>query len=51
MVGPDYFDVMGTRIERTGHTSADTPGSAPVAVISQAMVRRLAVRTRSDAAS
>ena len=41
MVGPDYFEVMGTRIlAGRGITTADTPGAAPVAVISEAMARR-----------
>ena len=41
MVGPDYFEVMGTRIlSGRGITAADTPQSAPVAVISQAMAQR-----------
>jgi putative ABC transport system permease protein len=41
MVGPDYFDVMGTAIlAGRGVRATDTPGSAPVAVISQAMARR-----------
>jgi predicted permease len=41
MVGPGYFDVMGTRILRgRGITAADTPGSTPVAVVGQAMARR-----------
>lgn len=41
MVGPDYFDVMGTRIlSGRGITAADTPGGAPVAVISESMARR-----------
>jgi predicted permease len=41
MVGPDYFEVMGTRILRgRGITAADAPGTTPVAVISQAMARR-----------
>jgi predicted permease len=42
MVGPGYFDVMGTRIlDGRGISEADRPGSAPVAVISQAMARQL----------
>ena len=41
MVGPEYFEVMGTRIvSGRGIASADTPTSAPVAIISQAMARR-----------
>jgi predicted permease len=42
MVGPDYFDVMGTRIlSGRGIGEADLPDSAPVAIISDAMARRL----------
>jgi len=42
MVGPGYFDVMGTRILiGRGITDVDQPGSAPVAVISDTMARRL----------
>jgi hypothetical protein len=42
MVGPGYVDVMGTRIlDGRGISEADRPGSAPVAVISQAMARQL----------
>jgi predicted permease len=41
MVGPDYFEVMGTRIvSGRGIVEADRPGSAPVAVISDTMARR-----------
>jgi predicted permease len=41
MVGPDYFEVMGTRIlSGRGIAASDTPGAAPVAVISQALARR-----------
>jgi putative ABC transport system permease protein len=42
MVGPDYFEVMGTRIlSGRGITDDDRPASAPVAVISESMARRL----------
>jgi hypothetical protein len=42
MVGPDYFETMGTRILRgRGITEADLPSSAPVAIISDTMARRL----------
>jgi putative ABC transport system permease protein len=42
MVGPDYFEVMGTRIlSGRGIVEADRSGSAPVAVISDTMARRL----------
>jgi putative ABC transport system permease protein len=42
MVGPDYFEVMGTRIlSGRGIEEADLPGSAPVAIVSEAMARRL----------
>ena len=41
MVGPEYFEVMGTRIlSGRAITAADTPDGAPVAVISAAMARR-----------
>jgi putative ABC transport system permease protein len=42
MVGPDYFEVMGTSIlSGRGIGDVDRPGSAAVAVISDAMARRL----------
>jgi predicted permease len=42
MVGPDYFEVLGTRIlSGRGVEETDQPGSAPVAVISDTMARRL----------
>lgn len=42
MVGPDYFAVLGTRIvSGRGILESDQPGSAPVAVISETMARRL----------
>jgi hypothetical protein len=38
MVGPDYFELMGTRIlAGRGIEAADAPGSEPVAVVSQTM--------------
>ena len=41
MVGPAYFEVMGTRIrEGRGIAEVDRPESAPVAVISESMARR-----------
>jgi predicted permease len=41
MVGPGYFDVMGTRILRgRGITERDQPGSEPVAIVSESMARR-----------
>ena len=41
MVGPDYFEVMGTRIlTGRGIVDSDRPDSAPVAVISESMARR-----------
>ena len=41
MVGPDYFDVMGTRIlSGRGITAADGPDAAPVAVVGEALARR-----------
>ena len=41
MVGPEYFEVMGTRIlGGRGITEADRPDGAPVAVISESMARR-----------
>jgi putative ABC transport system permease protein len=42
MVGPDYFEVMGTRmLSGRGIREADGPSSAPVAIISESMARRL----------
>ena len=42
MVGPDYFELMGTRIQSgRGITGADLPDAAPVAVISESMARSL----------
>jgi len=42
MVGPDYFEVMGTRIlAGRGIHTADAPGSEPVAVVSRTMAERL----------
>jgi predicted permease len=42
MVGPGYFEVMGTRIlSGRGIVETDRPESAPVAVISDTMARRL----------
>jgi predicted permease len=42
MVGPAYFEVMGTRIlSGRGIAEVDRPDSAPVAVISESMARRL----------
>jgi predicted permease len=42
MVGPDYFEVVGTRIRRgRGIQTADLPGSVPVAVINETMARSL----------
>jgi predicted permease len=42
MVGPGYFDVIGTRIlQGRGVIETDRPDAAPVAVISQTMARRL----------
>ena len=41
MVGPEYFEVMGTRIlSGRGIADVDQPHSAPVAVISESMARR-----------
>lgn len=41
MVGPDYFEVMGTRIlSGRGIADGDRPDSAPVAVVSESMARR-----------
>jgi predicted permease len=41
MVGPEYFEVMGTRIlSGRGINEADRPDGAPVAVISDSMARR-----------
>ncbi len=41
MVGPEYFEVMGTRIlAGRGITDVDRPDGAPVAVISDSMARR-----------
>jgi predicted permease len=42
MVGPGYFEVLGTRILRgRGVGDADGPGSPPVAVINETMAERL----------
>jgi putative ABC transport system permease protein len=42
MVGPDYFEVMGTRIlAGRGIRASDTPESEPVAVVNQTMAERL----------
>ena len=42
MVGPDYFQVMGTRIlSGRGIDQSDRPDSAPVAIISESMARQL----------
>lgn len=42
MVGPGYFEVMGTRIlTGRGIVEADAPGGAPAAVISQSMAQKL----------
>jgi predicted permease len=42
MVGPDYFELMGTRIvSGRGIVEADRPDTAPIAVISESMARRL----------
>ncbi len=42
MVGPEYFEVMGTRVlSGRGFVEADRPDSAPVAVVSETMARRL----------
>ena len=41
MVGPDYFEVMGTRMVRgRGFNDGDRPETAPVAVISESLARR-----------
>jgi predicted permease len=41
MVGPEYFEVLGTRIlVGRGISEADRPDGAPVAVISESMARR-----------
>jgi putative ABC transport system permease protein len=41
MVGPGYFEVMGTRIlEGRGIEGRDRPGSTPVAIVSESMARR-----------
>jgi predicted permease len=41
MVGPEYFEVMGTRIlGGRGISEADRPDAAPVAVVSESMARR-----------
>jgi predicted permease len=41
MVGPEYFEVMGTRIlTGRGISEVDRPDGAPVAVISESMARR-----------
>jgi predicted permease len=42
MVGPDYFELMGTRVlAGRGILARDTPESEPVAVVSQTMAERL----------
>ncbi|HSC26186.1 MAG TPA: ABC transporter permease, partial [Vicinamibacterales bacterium] len=42
MVGPAYFEVIGTRIlSGRGVSDADLPDSAPIAVISESMARQL----------
>jgi putative ABC transport system permease protein len=42
MVGPDYFEVMGTRIlSGRGIEEADRPDSAQIAIVSETMARRL----------
>jgi predicted permease len=42
MVGPDYFEVMGTRIlAGRGIEASDSPESEPVAVVSVTMAKRL----------
>jgi predicted permease len=42
MVGPDYFEVMGTRIlAGRGIHASDTPESEPIAIVSQTMAARL----------
>ena len=42
MVGPGYFEVMGTRIlSGRGIAETDLPDSAPVAIVSETMARRL----------
>jgi predicted permease len=42
MVGPDYFEVMGTRIlAGRGFQAGDAPESEPVAVVSETMAERL----------
>jgi predicted permease len=42
MVGPDYFELMGTRVlAGRGILASDTPESEPVAVVSQTMAERL----------
>ena len=42
MVGPDYFEVMGTRIlAGRGIRASDAPQSEPVAVVNQTMAERL----------
>ena len=41
MVGPEYFELMGTRIlSGRGIAEADRPDTSPVAVISESMARR-----------
>jgi predicted permease len=41
MVGPDYFEVMGTRIlGGRGINESDRPDGTPVAVVSESMARR-----------
>jgi predicted permease len=41
MVGPDYFDVMGTKIvQGRGITAADRPDTTAVAIVSESMARR-----------
>jgi hypothetical protein len=42
MVGPDYFELVGTRIlAGRGVGAIDTPESEPIAVVSRAMAERL----------
>jgi predicted permease len=42
MVGPDYFEVMGTRIlAGRGVVASDTPQSEPVAIVNRTMAERL----------
>ena len=42
MAGPEYFEVMGTRIlTGRGIGDGDRPDSAPIAIVSESMARRL----------